>query len=214
MRHIHPIQVIGMIVLIAAFIYYRRKSAPKGLPKAAPPDADAAVRAAVEKTIKREETPEAAYSRLRRKAFETPASSLGPAGDGKEEQLFGLVLEIGMPGSVVTLACFANGDARVYYQTGGGMIGGIAHETTRKAAKEFVASGRTTLSSMTPAAGLPPLPDPEKVRFSALTQGGIYTAEMYREDLGESPSEFSSLFYRGQEVVAQMRQVQAQQVPT
>jgi hypothetical protein len=48
------------------------------------------------------------------------------------------------------------------------------------------------------------------VRFYALTPRGTFTTETDRETLGESQSELSALFSSGQEVVAQMRQVQAQ----
>src|SRR5262245_25828757 len=134
MRHIHPIQVILLLVCIVAWIYYRKQTAPAraAKKKAALPDPDKAIRDAVEKVIK-QEPPEVAFANLRKEAFLTAPDSL-PAGTG-EGQPYGAVMEMGISESVVTLACFADGDAKIFYQSGGGMIGGIAHETTRNAAK-------------------------------------------------------------------------------
>ena len=43
-----------------------------------------------------------------------------------------------------------------------------------------------------------------------LTPRGVFTTETDREALGEPGSELAPLFYSGQEVVTQMRQVQEQ----
>ena len=42
----------------------------------------------------------------------------------------------------MTLACFGDGDASLFYKTGGGMVGGIGHESVRKAAKELTVLAR------------------------------------------------------------------------
>jgi hypothetical protein len=208
MSHIHAWQVIATIALIAFLVYMRRKSTAQR-PAPGPSREDAAIRAAVERTMKPDEAPEVAFANLRRKAFETPAQRLGQAGDVPENQAFGWVMEMGLSSSVVTLVCFADGDASVYYQTGGGMIGGIAHESTRKAAKEFVASAAKVLPALSRVSGLPPLPEQDKVRFSALTPRGVLTTEIGREALGGTqPDALSALYYSGQQVVSEMREVQ------
>jgi hypothetical protein len=216
-RHIHPLQPLAVILLVVVFFYLRRKkpAAPPALGRAAK---GLEPRAAVEKPVKPpkppkppmpEEPPEVAFMNLRRRALEATPESVGLAGLLADDEPYGLLMEIGMPGSVVTLACSAAGDASLYYQTGGGMVGGIGHDGVRRLAKEFVAAARGALSRMAPAPDQP-LPDPDRVRFYALTPRGIFTAEMDRQDLGETESEFSSLFYGGQEIVARMRQVLAQ----
>jgi hypothetical protein len=110
---------------------------------------------------------------------------------------------------VVTLASFANGDARLYYKTGGGMVGGISHEKVRKAAQEFSALARKALPRMSRVTSYP-VPNEDRVRFYVLTPRGIFTTETDREALGEPGNELAPLFYSGQEVVTQMRQVQEQ----
>jgi hypothetical protein len=116
-------------------------------------------------------------------------------------------MEMSIASSVVTLACFGSGDASVFYQTGGGMVGGISHEPVRKAAKEFVAQAQKALPRMKKTTEYP-LPSPDSVRFYVLTPKGVFTTETSRQALSDSQNALSTLFYSGQEVVSQMRQVQ------
>lgn len=207
MRHIHPIQPILLVVFIVAFLWYRKKNAPPG-PAAGAPGAGGAPRPAATRPAKVEETPEAVYMRLRKRALDkVPANFvLG----GSEDEPYGALMEMGIADSAVTLACFADGDAGLYYQSGGGMVGGGSHESVRKAAKDFLALAGKAVPRMIKTANHP-LPAPGRVRFYVLTPKGILTTETDREALGEeSRNELSALFYSGQEVVAQMRQVQAQ----
>jgi hypothetical protein len=205
MQHIHPLQPIAVIVLIVVFIIYRRKTAAQN-PSAKAPVAVSEVRKRPEKL---EQPPEVVYAKLRQEALSMTPESLGQAGQVHNDEAYGVAMEMGMGTSVVTLACFADGDARLYYKTGGGMIGGGGHERVRKAAKEFVLLAQKALPGMAPTTDFP-LPETDRVRFYALTPGGAYTVETDRQDLGEASSELSALFYSGQEVVTEMRQVQEQ----
>lgn len=210
MRHIYAWQVIAIIALVAAYIYYRRKTAaerPPVIDKQQQEDAE--VRASIARMVKPDEAPTAVYERLRKEAFAMPASRFSMTGEGKEHQPYGVIMEVGIPDSVVTLAGYVDGDARVYYQQGGGMVGGFAHENTREAAKAYVAASSRVLSKLARTTEQPPLPGEAKVRFTALTARGFLTGEVDREALGDRENDFSALYYSGQEVVAQMRQVQA-----
>jgi len=206
MNHIHPIEPIATVLLIVLFFYLRRKrKAEEGpaRPKTVEP------KIAIERPAKVEDPPEVAYAKLRRRAFETTPEALGMANDLSLDDPYVLLMEMGMPGTVVTLACFADGDAGVYYQTGGGMIGGRAHETVRQAAKGFIAQIKPLVVGMEKMADPPP-PGPDRVRFTALTLEGTFTAETDREALADPGNALSSLFYSGQEVVSKMREVLAQ----
>lgn len=206
MKHIHPLQPIAVIVLIIVLVYFRkRQNAPAG---GAAAKSVQAPRAAVEKTVKVEEPPEVVFDRVRQQALATPRATLGLPGEGNENEPYGLVMEMGMADSVVLISSFANGDATLCYQTGGGISGGGAHDNVRKAAREVVALSQKVLPRMAKVGPLP-LPAPGKVRFSALTIKGVLAAEVKREDLVETHA-LAPLFYSGQEVVAQMRQVQAE----
>lgn len=203
-----PFRLIPLILLAVAYWYIRKKKKEAQGP-AAKKGTPGAPRPAVQRPVKPAEPPEVVYANLRKRAFETSPQSLGQAGDVREDEAYGVVMEMGIGDSVLTLACFADGEAGLYYQSGGGMKGGGAHENVRKAAKEFVALAQKALPRMTPATSQP-LPEPGQVCFYALTPKGLLTAAVNREALGESQGPFTTLFYSGQEVVAQMRQVQAQ----
>lgn len=202
--HVNPYIFTLTVILIVIFVIMQRKkklaqegSRPK--PKTGPP----VVR---EKPVKPERPPEEVFQDLRRKAFATDPMSLGV--NVQENEPYAALMEIGLS-SVVTLVCFANGDASLYYQSGGGMTGGGGHEAVRRTAQQFIGLAQKALPQMSPADGQP-LPDPEGVRFYALTPKGILTTQTHREDLADPHSELGALFYCGQEVVTQMRQVQAQ----
>lgn len=198
---IHPWQIIALILLVGLLIWDRRRRRP-----AQAPQRGTARRPPVAKV---EETPEAAYMRMRRQAIETDPLRLGLAGELQQDTVYGALMEMGISKSTVTLACFADGDARVFYRTGGGMIGGISHESVRKIAKEFIAAGQQALPNLAKTSTYT-LPGPDQVRFFMLTPRGIFTAEAGRETVGSPESGLSALYYKGQEVVAEMRQVQEQ----
>lgn len=201
----YTFRILIVIALIVVFWYIRKKKiAAKGPAKSGP-----GAQPRAERPAKPVDPPEVVYDNLRKRAFDTSPQSLGQAGDVKDDEAYALIMEMGIGDTVLTLACFADGDAGLYYRSGGGMKGGGAHENVRKAAKEFVNLVQTALPQMTRAMDTP-LPEAGKVHFYALTPKGLLTSAVDRESLGESKGPFAPLFYSGQEVVAQMRQVQAQ----
>ncbi|HEY0513508.1 MAG TPA: hypothetical protein VGH73_16480 [Thermoanaerobaculia bacterium] len=206
--HIYPWEIFALIVFGAILYYFKRDRTPKGSAAAPAKRAMPGIPGLKKAAPAAAESPEEVYTNLRQQALETVAENLAlPAGPKVEP--FGVLMEMGIPKSVVTLVCFADGNASLYYKTGGGMVGGVSHENVRKAAQEFTALARKTLPRMKRATTYP-LPEPDRVRFYALTSRGIFTIETYREDLGETQSDLSALFYSGQEVVTQMRQAQEQ----
>ena len=75
-------------------------------------------------------------------------------------------------------------------------------------AAAFVAAAARVLPALSRVNGLPPLPEEDKVRFSALTPRGVLTTEVGREALGDTqPDALSALYYSGQRVVSEMREV-------
>jgi hypothetical protein len=207
MRHIHPIQPILTIALIIILVVIMRKRKAASQPPAAARGAEP--RAAATRPAKAEEPPEVVFMRLRQQALATLPQNLGPAGQVADDEPYGAVMEIGVPNNVVTLACFADGDAGIFYKAGGGMRGGGAHEAVRKAAKEFIALAKSAMPTMSRTSDYP-LPEADMVRFYVLTPRGTVTVETDRQSLGDTQDPLSHLYYGGQEVVTQMRQVQEQ----
>ncbi len=201
-----PLETTALVGLTAAFLYYRWKQKKAEGPKK-PAFGVGPVQSAPPKP-KPAKPPEEVYAGLRKEALQTSPMNVGMAGQIQDDEPYGMLMEMSIANSVVTLACFGSGDASVYYQTGGGMVGGISHEPVRKAAKEFVAQAHKVLPRMKKTTDYP-LPSPDSVRFYAMTPKGVFTTETSRQALsGESQNALSALFYSGQEVVSQMRQVQ------
>ncbi len=211
---VNPVIFTLTVILIIVFVVmqWRKKQQAAAKVTAALPkvNKDAAMHAEVDRlTAKSEESPEEVYMTLRAEALDTGPARFAALPGRAPEDPYGAMMELGIPNSVVTLACFADGDAGLYYKSGGGMKGGIGHETVRKVAQEFVALAKLALPKMLRTTSHP-LPEVDRVRFYVLTAQGMYTTETDRETLSETEGELSALFYAGQDVVAQMRQVQEQ----
>jgi hypothetical protein len=195
--HIYPWEIVVVAVFAAILIYFKRerkKVDEKKAAAAAPPKREPKVA----------DSPEVKYRKLRLAALESTPEDRGlTAEPGKP---FGALMEIGMS-SVVTLICFADGDASLYYASGGGMIGGSAHESVRKSAQWFVALSRKALPKMTRTDAFP-MPEQDMVRFYVLAPEGVFTIATDRGSLADPTSELSTLYFSGQEVVTQMREVQ------
>ena len=204
MEHITPTKILIVLVLAAVLWYVKRKpGSGKALPGASGSNLPTE-RPAAAKVVK---SPEEVYMSLREAALRKDPEQLFLPDGLKPDQPYGAVMEMGIPNSVVTLACFADGDAGIYYKTGGGMKGGGSHENVRRAAKQFITLSHRALPRMIKTDSHP-LPEAEKVRFYVLTPKGTFTTEAHRQALGGSENELSALFYSGQDVVGQMRQVQ------
>jgi hypothetical protein len=199
--HVNPVIFTLTVILIIVFVVMQRKKkqAQDALkPKTGP---------AAPRPPKPQKPPEEVYADMRRKAFATDPMSLGL--NVQENEPYAAIMELGLPSTVVTLVCFGNGDASLLYQSGGGMTGGGGHENVRRAAQKFVGLAQAALPLLS-LANDQPLPEPEGVRFYALTPKGALTTQTHREDLADPHSALGALFYSGQEVVTQMRQIQAQ----
>jgi hypothetical protein len=204
--HVNPIIFITTVILIIVYVRMQMKK-KAAMPKKPKFGVGVPPKPAAPRPPKVEKPPEEVFMDLRKQAFASDPSAMGIS--VQENEAYGALMELGMPSSIVTLICFANGDASFCYQAGGGMTGGGVHERVRQAAKQFILLAEKALPELAPATEQP-LPQPDTVRFYVLTPKGILTSEVYREDLADPQSRLGALFYAGQEVVTVMRQVQAQ----
>jgi hypothetical protein len=204
--HVNPIIFIATVILVIVFVWMQKKK-KAAMPKKPKFGVGVPPKPAAPRPVKPAKPPEEVFADLRKQAFATDPGAMGIS--VQENEAYGSLMELGMPSSIVTLICFANGDASFCYQSGGGMTGGGVHERVRQAAKQFILLSEKALPELAPATEQP-LPQPDTVRFYVLTPKGIFTSEVYREDLADPHSPLGALFYAGQEVVTVMRQVQAQ----
>jgi len=127
--------------------------------------------------------PSQMYLDLRAMAFEASPQDIGLTTD----EPYGLIVDWNVGAGVVTIVSFATGDASLYLDTGGGVIGGFAHERVRQAAQNAVHEG-SGLTGLEPASRPPSLPMQEgEVTFTVLRPEGAWTMRAREDDL-ENPS--------------------------
>jgi hypothetical protein len=135
-----------------------------------------------------------------RKAFNLP-----PSNDPKEP--WAVIMEIGFPEGSATIVALVDGSASIYLSSGGGSIGGGAHESIRKAAIGMVNLAAKYLPRMAATKEFP-LPKNGQTIFYVLTDAGTFTASAPENDLGENHHFLSLLFYAGQEIITQYRLIE------
>jgi len=97
-------------------------------------------------TAKANENP---YEGLRELAFSMKPEQLNIQTSGDSTQVYGVIMDSGMPDFTTTIVAYLSGDASMYTSTGGGVIGGVQHENVRQAAKEFVTAANKSLHGAT-----------------------------------------------------------------
>jgi hypothetical protein len=78
------------------------------------------------------------YPEMRDRPLHGSRAEFGLTGSFARNQPWGVLIETGYPEGSATLIALADGSASIYLSSGGGTIGGIAHETIRKAAQRMV----------------------------------------------------------------------------
>jgi hypothetical protein len=130
---------------------------------------------------------------------------LDPSNDPKEP--WSVLMEIGFPEGSATIVALVDGSASIYLSSGGGSIGGIGHESIRKAAIDMVKLASKYLPRMAATKEFP-LPKNGQTIFYVLTDSGIFTITAPENDLGENRHFLSPLFYAGQEIISQYRLIE------
>lgn len=143
------------------------------------------------------------FKELRTRALTASWRKLGLAPSPKNPNVWGVLMEIGYPQTVVTLVCLINGTVDFYFGAGGGITGAGKHETARMKAEEFIAAAETLLPKLNPAKKYP-FPEINRVRFYILTFSGIRTAQD-SPLIAEETHELYPLFRGGHEVIAALR---------
>src|SRR3954447_13193292 len=107
--HVNSFILFLTIVLIAVFAYmqWKKKQQREAVPAAPKVDKDAALRDEVDRlTAQSAEPPETVYMNLRDEALETQPARFAALPGRQPDDPYGALMELGIPNSVVTLACF------------------------------------------------------------------------------------------------------------
>lgn len=117
-----------------------------------------------------------------------------------------VIMDIAYPKATASVMSSATGDASIYISTGGGVLGGVGHETVRKAAKAFVEESAKYTATFQATSDFP-YPKPGSVRFFLTTPEGVLVSQEIPEaELASGNHPLSKLFFAGQEVITQLRE--------
>ena len=89
----------------------------------------------------------AIYLDLRAMVLGARPDEIGLAPTPERPRVWGVLMETGYPKGVATLVTLADGTTSLYLSTGGGTIGGGAHEAVASASRRFLAAVERTLDS-------------------------------------------------------------------
>ena len=150
--------------------------------------------------------PDEVYLGLRSIWLDTPPDELGIDFEEGSQIPYAVIMDIGLDNGTATIVSSIVGDGSMYTSTGGGMIGGIEHESVRNASTHFVETSSTFVEKMELVDDYP-LPSPGNVKFYVVTPNGIYTGDEADPNLLISGDhELSPLFIAGNDVITTLRE--------
>jgi ankyrin repeat protein len=144
---------------------------------------------------------------LRSQALSLRRSEAGMAAPPPDAPIWGVLMETGFDGGSATLLALSDGTTSLYLSSGGGMLGGQAHDRVRKANAGLLRSANEARSRLTPTRAFP-LPAKGQVFFYALTDAGVLTATAREPELAQGAHALSALFMAGHGVITELRRIQ------
>ncbi|MDX9782941.1 MAG: hypothetical protein RBT35_08200 [Bacteroidales bacterium] len=144
------------------------------------------------------------YEEFRSRAFKVTPVDLGLDLPLSDTTVYGVIIDWPIQTNVATIVVFSTGDASVYLKSGQIFIGGFAYPSIQSLAKEMI-SGAQKLLSETGKADSYALPDSSLVKFSFLTNNGIYVHHETEESIDRNQSQWTTLFYKGNQIITEYR---------
>jgi hypothetical protein len=146
------------------------------------------------------------YSALRHQALSTQRTEVGIPAPPPEAPAWGILMETGYPEATATLFALSDGTSSLYLSSGGGVIGGHAHQSVREANAELLQTANHYYQHLKPSESFP-LPAAGHTLFYVLTDSGVLTGGGRENDLGLGRHPLSPLFHAGHRVITQLRLV-------
>lgn len=115
-------------------------------------------------------------------------------------QVWGVMMELGEPEVVVSLAALVDGSVSIYLSDGAGVIGCGLHPDVRMAAAKMLHVAQQVVDFCMPAADHP-MPRAHQVCFHLLTSRGVLIGEATRAELDEGETELAELYCAGHGVI-------------
>jgi hypothetical protein len=182
---IASIFVLGLLILFAIFLQQKRDV----------------------KQAKGYEVQPDVMGEMRDKLFSTSPDDLGLAPTTQLPNVWGIVMEIGIPEGYVTLFSLAEGTTSLYFSNGGGIIGSGQHKSVRDSSTDFLNTAEQFLPSLNLSNDESP-PSSGMIKFHALTYTGTYTIEDKEESISDPSNPIYPLFVSGNDVITQIRLIE------
>jgi hypothetical protein len=144
------------------------------------------------------------YPRLRALALHSgriPKSMPKPSSPAEP---WGVVMDWVVSAGVATVVAFSDGSASVYFSSGGGLLGGQAHEPIRNAARDAVGVAAEFQPQMELTTVFP-LPQPGIVVFYVLADSGVFTSSAFESALKTHSHALSKLGDAMQAIISAYR---------
>jgi Na+-transporting methylmalonyl-CoA/oxaloacetate decarboxylase gamma subunit len=144
------------------------------------------------------------YLGLRNQMLAFTAQQANVQGKAGTPLAYGVLMDLSMSSGTATIVSISTGDTSMYTSTGGGIIGGIGHESCRVASKQFIKTAQDHLQKMQKTAAFP-LPPVGVFRFYVLTTEGVFTVDESATTITSEGSPLYPLFMAGNDVITQLR---------
>jgi len=142
------------------------------------------------------------YHDMRARALSVTPEQIGLS--ASDSSVYGVVMDWRLAKGVCSLVCYRTGDASLYTSTGGGVLGGIQHESVREAAQNLILLSNRYTNKATKTNSTP-LPEIDEVRFYFLTSGGLLTPKDSNLNFSNYPPEWIELFDQCNVVIGALR---------
>ena len=144
------------------------------------------------------------YQGLRQQVLDLDPADVGFAASDELPDVYGVVMETGLGGDVVTLVALLDGTTSLYFSTVGGMIGGGEHPQVAAVSQAALRVAQQHLADLPPSTDTA-LPDQGRVVMRVLTYGGRRAVEATNRELARGKHPLSPLFYAVDDVITQLR---------
>jgi len=181
--------LIGIILIIGVFFYLRNSNNGKS--------------ETPQKTEKTEQEKKEFYENMRNMALTVTAEQLG-INEIENDNVYGLVTEMGMDIGTATVVAFLTGDASIYLSSGGGFIGGGSHQDVNEKIKVIIEKIQKFKQDAVKVENAE-LPKSDEIKFNFLTKNGLYQITAKNDEIMSEKSKFSELYKEVDEIMTLIR---------
>ena len=142
---------------------------------------------------------------LREMMLSTPAEKLGIQRSEDFLRTYGVLMDWPLgDGNTISVVGLCDGNASLYTTSTFGIIGGVGHESVRKAAANFVRVADKFYADSVPTTDHS-FPTGNRVKFFLVTFDGVRVIDTDFDSVANGKSKFFELFNEGQKLLTELR---------